>query len=181
MKYKNISALTSALSILILCPGLVRACACGCGIFEVGTGTMLPEGKGGLVYFEYDFQDQNINYNGSSRAPAENNNDKEIRTSFFTAGFQYMFDRSWGIQAELPIDYRNFRNGSDALGGQIVSNNWASLGDIRVQGIYTGFFPDMSAGLTFGSSFPPAITHTTMRFTTSTATPNSAPEASTHS
>jgi hypothetical protein len=132
----------------------IYACACGCGIFEVGTSSMIPSGKGGTAYFEYDFQDQNKNWSGSSRAPAADNEDKEIRTSFFTAGIQYMFDRSWGIQAELPLDYRYFETTGGATGNEIVANTWAALGDIRVEGIYTGFFPDMSAGVTFGFKLP---------------------------
>jgi hypothetical protein len=132
----------------------IYACACGCGIFEVGTSSMIPSGKGGLVYFEYDFQDQNINWSGSSRAPAADNDDKEVRTSFFTAGIQYMFNRKWGIQAEVPLDYRYFETTGGATGNEIVGNNWAALGDIRIEGIYTGFFPDMSAGVTFGFKLP---------------------------
>lgn len=132
----------------------IYGCACGCGIFEVGTSSMLPVGRGGMVYFEYDFQDQNVNWSGSSRAPAADNDDKEIRTSFFTAGVQYMFDRKWGIQAELPIDYRYFETTGGATGSEIVGNTWPALGDIRLEGIYTGFFPDMSAGVTFGFKLP---------------------------
>ena len=132
----------------------IYACACGCGIFEVGTSSMLPTGTGATVYFEYDFQDQNINWSGSSRAPAADNDDKEIRTSFFTAGLQYFFNRNWGIQAELPLDYRYFETTGGATGTEIVGNTWAALGDIRVEGIYTGFFPDLSAGVTFGFKLP---------------------------
>ena len=132
----------------------IYACACGCGIFEVGTSSMLPEGIGGTVYFEYDFQDQNINYSGSSRSPAADNPDKEIRTSFFTAGIQYMFNRSWGIQAEVPARLSILRNDRRRTGSEIVGNTWAALGDIRIQGIYTGFFPDMSAGVNFGFKLP---------------------------
>jgi hypothetical protein len=132
----------------------IYACACGCGIFEVGTSSMLPSGAGGMVYFEYDFQDQNINWSGSSQAPAADNDDKEDRTDFFTAGIQYMFNRSWGIQAELPLDYRYFETTGGATGTEIVGNTWAALGDLRVEGIYTGFFPDMTAGVTFGFKLP---------------------------
>ena len=135
-------------------PRIGWACACGCGIFEVGTSSMFPHGAGGMVYFDYDFQDQNINWSGSSRAPAEDNPDKEIRTSFITAGVQYMFNRDWGIQGELPFDYRYFQTTGGATGNEIVSPTWWAMGDIRIEGIYTGFFPDMSAGVTFGFKLP---------------------------
>ncbi len=122
-----------------LAPKTGWACACGCGVFDVGTGLMLPEGAGGMVYVNYDYQDQDHNWSGTSSAPAANNGDKEIRTDFVTVGLQYMFDRSWGLQVEVPYDYRYFKTTGGASGSDIVALDWASLGDIRVEGIYTGF------------------------------------------
>lgn len=130
------------------------ACACGCGIFDVGTASMLPNGPGGMVWFEYAFQDQNENWSGSSRAPAADNDDKEIRTSFMTLGVQYMFSRSWGFQVELPTAYRYFKTTGGPTGDDIVSQDWPAMGDARVEGIYTGFFPDMSLGVQFGFKLP---------------------------
>lgn len=132
----------------------LTACACGCGIFDVGTSCMLPEGRGGTVYLEYDFQNQNHNWSGSSHAPAENNSDKAIRTNFLTAGLQYMVDEKWGFQLEVPYELRHFQTTGGASGNDDVSLNWGGLGDIRVKGIYTGFFPDLSAGVTFGFKIP---------------------------
>ncbi len=88
------------------------------------------------------------------RRPLANNGDKEIRTHFVTAGLQYMFDRSWGLQVEVPYDDRYFKTTGGASGNDIVSLDWASLGDIRVEGIYTGFSPDMSTGINFGFKLP---------------------------
>ena len=113
---------------------------------------MLPSGEGGMTFLQYAYQDQNHNWSGSSPAPAANNDDKEIRTDFVTFGLQYMFNRSWGVQAEVPYDYRSFRAKDDA--GDIVTRNWSQFGDVRVRGIYTGFFEDMSAGVTFGLKLP---------------------------
>jgi hypothetical protein len=137
-----------------LVPGEARACACGCGIFDVGTSSMLPDRAGGVLSFEDDFQDQGSNWSGSSKAPAADNPDKEIRTDFAIAGFQDMFNRSWGFQAELPTVTRYFRTTGGASGDDIVSLNWSALGDLRIKGIYTGFSPDMSSGLTFGFKLP---------------------------
>ncbi len=39
---------------------------------------------------------QNKNWSGTSKAPAANNDDKDIRSNFYTAGVQYMFNRDWG-------------------------------------------------------------------------------------
>ena len=88
----------------------------------------------------------------TSQAPAANNDDKEIETHFVTLGLQYMFNDKWGAQLELPYDYRHFK--TDDGSGNIVSRNWSQLGDIRVEGIYTGFFADLSAGVTFGLKLP---------------------------
>jgi hypothetical protein len=139
---------------VVLTPRIGWACACGCGVFDVGTGLMLPEGAGGIVYVDYDFQDQDRNWHDTSSAPAANNGDKELRTHFVTAGLQYMFDRSWGLKVEVPYDDRYFKTTGGASGSDIVSLDWASLGDIRVEGIYTGFSPDMSTGIDFGFKLP---------------------------
>ena len=136
----------------MLAPGVVHACACGCGVFDVGTSSMFPNGAGGMAFLQYDYQDQNRNWRGTSQAPAANNDDKEIQTHFVTFGLQYMFNRSWGIQAEVPCDFRHFKTKDNA--GDIVSRNWGQLGDIRIEGIYTGFMADLSAGVTFGVKLP---------------------------
>lgn len=137
-----------------LAPSIGRACACGCGVFDVGTGLMLPQGAGGMAYADYDFQDQDRNWSNTGPAPGANNGDKDIRTDFTTYGLQYMFNRSWGIQAEIPYDFRDFKTLGGLNGGQIVSLKWSCLGDIRLEGIYTGFSDDMSGGLTFGVKLP---------------------------
>jgi hypothetical protein len=136
----------------MLAPGVVHACACGCGVFDVGTSSMFPNGQGGMAYLQYDYQDQNHNWSGTSQAPAANNDDKEISTDFLTLGVQYMFNSSWGVQSEVPYDFRTFK--TDGGGGNIVTRNWSQFGDIRVEGIYTGFFADQSAGVTFGVKLP---------------------------
>jgi hypothetical protein len=144
----------ASLLAVVMAPSVGWACACGCGVFDVGTSSMFPEGPGGQVFLEYVYQDQTRNWSGTSEAPAANNPDKEIRTHFVIAGVQYMFDRNWGIQVEVPYDYRYFKTTGGNSGTDIVSLDWGALGDIRVQGIYTGFFPDMSAGITFGLKLP---------------------------
>jgi hypothetical protein len=98
-----------------------------------------------------------MNWHGSSRAPAENNSDKEIRTYFLTTGLQYMFNYDWGIQVEAPYNFRTFKTASidpNAPPGAVTSLSWSDIGDLRVKGIYTGFSPDLSSGLTFGLKLP---------------------------
>jgi hypothetical protein len=47
--------LVVAVFLLGLTPSLSWACACECGVFEVGTASLFPQGGGGTVWFEYDF------------------------------------------------------------------------------------------------------------------------------
>lgn len=145
--------------ILLLCgflflvlPELASACACGCGIFDVQTGNMFPTGAGGTVWAEYDFMNQNQNWSGTSSAPSADNGDKRIRTNFLTLGGQYMFNRDWGVMAEVPYWDRDFAT-ADSVGDVVGLHNGA-IGDVRVRGIYSGFSPDMSSGITFGLKLP---------------------------
>jgi hypothetical protein len=155
MKKKN-SALRllkvgGGMAVMALVPGSVWGCACGCGIFEVGGSSMFPEGSGGMLFQTYDFQNQNQNWSDSSKAPTINNNDKNITTSFLSTGVQYMFNRSWGVEGEIPFAYRSF---STLSGATPVALKWWSLGDIRLRGIYTGFSDDLSSGVDFGVKLP---------------------------
>ena len=136
----------------MLAPAMAHACACGCGVFDVGTSSMFPGSEGAMAFVQYAYQDQNRNWSGTSQGPAANNDDKEIQTDFVTFGLQYMFNWNWGIQVEVPYDFRYFKTLDDA--GNVVSRNWSQLGDARIEGIYTGFSPDMSAGITFGAKLP---------------------------
>lgn len=134
---------------MLFSPSLAWACACGCAVFDVGTSSLLPSGPGGTAYFEYDFLDQNMDWSGTSRAPASGDADKEIRTSFFFAGAQYMFNDSWGVMAEIPFADRLLR--TDVGSGTVVTFEHVALGDIRLMGVYSGFSPDMSSGILFGT------------------------------
>jgi hypothetical protein len=161
MKKRNLNSQIKKMSCgwlaVALVPGAAFGCACGCGVYEVATSSMLPEGPGGMAFLNYDFQDQNQNWSDSSKAPAANNDDKEIRTDFISAGVQYFFNRSWGIEAELPFAYRNFKTvtaNPNVPDGTLTSVNWFSLGDIRIHAIYTGFSPDLSSGLDLGLKLP---------------------------
>ena len=139
----------SALTLLtLLTPGTASACACGCGIFDVGTSSMYASHAGAMAFLEYDYMDQNRNWSGTSSGPVDNNEDKRIRTRFYTVGGQYVFNRSWGISIEVPYWQRDFQT-TDASGA-VVEFAHGAAGDMRIKGTYTGFSADMSTGLTFG-------------------------------
>lgn len=127
-------------------------CACGCGVYEVGTASLFPHGHGGTFWFEYDFQDQYLNWHATQIASAANNGDKRIRTHFLTLGGQYMFNRQWGVMLELPYAFRYFKSTADS--GKIFGTNFNTIGDIRIQGMYTGLSEDMSTGLLAGVKVP---------------------------
>jgi hypothetical protein len=139
--------------ILALLPSTSHACACGCGVFDVGTAAMFPQHSGVMGYLEYDYMDQDRNWSGSSRAPADNNEDKRILTRFMNAGLQYQFDRNWGVSVEVPYWHRYFQTVDEAT-GDIVDFTHGAVGDVRIKGRYTGFSPDMSTGITFGVKLP---------------------------
>jgi hypothetical protein len=129
------------------------ACACGCSVFDVGTSSMMPTGQGGMANIGYDYMNQDRNWAGSASALAANNGDKRILTSFIAAGVQYMFDRRWGVQVEVPVWNRSFT--TDVTGqSDIQTFDHTALGDIRLKGIYTGISADMSTGLIFGVKLP---------------------------
>jgi hypothetical protein len=154
MKNKKLSSavkISGGLLAGILTPGIVHACACGCGVFDVGGNSMFPNGQGGMAFAQYDYMNQNRNWSGSSTAPADNNDDKKLETHFTTLGLQYMFNDKWGAQLELPYDVRYFKGTDD---DNIASHTWSQFGDIKLEGIYTGFFADLSAGVTFGLKLP---------------------------
>jgi hypothetical protein len=144
----NLNKIGFAVMAAALAPSAAWGCACGCGVFDVATSSMLPQGPGGMFFVMYNYMDQNMNWSNGRPAPAANNGDSDIRTDFTTYGLQYMFNRDWGIQVELPYDFRHYQ----ANGGGATT--WSAFGDLRVEGYYTGFSPDMSAGVTFGLKLP---------------------------
>jgi hypothetical protein len=138
--------------IIAMVPGLAMACACGCGIFDVGTPSLIPNGSGGTVWLEYDFTNQYINWHATQPSSAGNNSDKQIKTNFLTAGAQYMFNRDWGAMITVPYTIRTFRT----LGGNnlVDQYNHANFGDVRIWGMYTGLLDDMSLGILAGFKLP---------------------------
>ena len=137
---------------LVLMPNIGWACACGCGVFDVQTSALFPTTAGGVSFLEVNYMDQNRNWSGAASAPAAANKDKEIRTEYFTAGLQYMFNRDWGVLAEVPVESRSFRTTTDE--GDLARYNHTALGDVRLKAIYAGFSEDMSSGLTLGLKLP---------------------------
>ncbi len=145
---------------IALTPSLGLACACGCSLFDVGTSSLIPTQKGGLVFAQYDYLEQNKNWHNSSRGDDANNEDKKITTRTITAGGQYMFNRQWGVMARAPYVERNLKSTmqNDEGDEMMATTSHNSIGDVKLTGIYSGFSADMSSGLIFGAKLPTGAT-----------------------
>ncbi len=132
------------------------ACACGCGIFNVGTSSLIPNGEGGTAFLQYDYMSQTRNWS-KTKSSNGHNHDRRIETQTVTAGMQYMFNRKWGAALRVPYVTRQVIN--QPHHGGMTYDRHSDVGDIRINGIYAGFFDDMSTGITFGLKLPTGSTN----------------------
>jgi len=140
-----------------LTPSLASACACGCGMFDVGMpGLALPSSQGGSLNLQQTFLDQNQAMQGSSKIPLSLSPDQRINTTFTNLNAQYQFSRDWGMMAMIPYWQRSFDTNANFGNGapQYVNSKANPLSDTRRRGMSTGFPPDMSSGLIFGANRP---------------------------
>ena len=77
----------------------------------------------GLLRVQLHRPDQN--WSGISAAPAANNSDKDIRTSFYNIGLMYLFNQDWGVMVNIPYWDRSFTTTTDAAG---------DIGNLRSRG-----------------------------------------------
>jgi len=150
-----------ALAASLAVPSVAFACACGCGVFDVGAGVLsaMPNSESGVsIWFRYNYMDQNQNWIHSSAGPASANSDKNLDTDFFFAGGEYMINTDWTVMAEMPFYHRSLTTTDDgtvfgAL-GSIYTGYVSAPGDLRLLAMYTGLSPDLSNGLGFGVKLP---------------------------
>ncbi|HTW33556.1 MAG TPA: hypothetical protein VMD53_02980 [Rhizomicrobium sp.] len=142
-------------------PEEAEACACGCGVFDVGANILsaMPSGANGAsVWFRYDYMDQDQNWEHGSKAPASDNQDKDINTSFYTVGGEYEINQNWTVLAELPVYGRQLETTDDGTvfgpAGGVYTGHLTDLGDMQLAATYTGFAPDQSSGVMFGVKLP---------------------------
>jgi hypothetical protein len=152
-KYSLTALLISSLLSPIFYSTEASACACGCGVLNVGTSSLIPNCEGGTAFLQYDQMDQTRNWQGENKS-SEHNHDKKIATQTVTAGAQYMFNRDWGAAIRIPYVIRYVESSHEDM--DTIKHR--DIGDIRVNGIYSGFFDDMSTGITFGLKFPTGAT-----------------------
>lgn len=137
--------------LLIFYSSNALACACGCGVMNVGTATLIPNCKGGIAFLQYDSMHQMRNWHNDSKSSLHNH-DRRIETQTYTAGAQYMFNQKWGGNIRVPLVTR-YKNEFDHDEGNLYARH-SDIGDIKLSGIYSGFFEDMSTGVTFGLKLP---------------------------
>jgi hypothetical protein len=146
---------------LSFAPALALACACGCGIFDVGGASgIMPGFEEGdySLYFRYDYMNQGTNWEGDSKAPRSDNQDKNINTSFYFTGAQWHVNPDWMLMAELPVYARHLTTTDDGTvqgpADSVYTGKMVSLGDLQLMADYTGLFADKLTGLIFGLKFP---------------------------
>lgn len=132
------------------------ACACGCGVLNVGTSSLIPNCEGGIAFLQYDNMHQVKNWH-KHKSSSGHNHDKRIETETLTAGAQYMFNRDFGASIRVPYVTRYKKELEHGVGD--VHTRHSDVGDIRLSGIYSGFFEDMSSGITFGLKLPTGSTN----------------------
>jgi len=113
---------------------------------------MMATSAGLRAFIIYDYMNQYKNWNGWRSAASDLNDDKTIRTNFYTLSMQDMVSREWGVMLEIPAWNRYFQTTDDA--GNLASVIHTSLADIRVLGMYTGISEDMSTAIEFGLKLP---------------------------
>ena len=134
-----------------------RACACGCGMFDVGMpGMGLPSAAGGSINIQDTYLNQDSAMQGSSRIPLSQSPDQKIQTNFLNLNAQYMFNHAWGVMLMVPYWQRSFYTNDNFGNGSpnVVNHAVHTLSDVRIMGMYTGFSEDMSTGLLFGLKLP---------------------------
>ncbi len=152
LTYKNIFIILLTAATILLLPSPSYACACGCNVFSVGGRWMMAISPGFRFFWTYNYMDQYQNWKGWNSAAPAFNQDKIIRSEFYSFNAMYTINRSWGIMAEAPVWNRFFQTIDD--NGSAASVNHLSLADVRLMGVYTGISEDMSIGLQFGLKLP---------------------------
>lgn len=140
-----------------LVPVAAQACACGCGMFDIGLpGLGLPDGTGGSFNLQATHLVQDEARAGTQRLPMAQSPDQKIQTDFLNANLQYNFNHDWGAMIMVPYWQRSFySNATFGSGAPFVTDaRTNTLADIRIMGMYTGLSPDMSTGLIFGLKLP---------------------------
>jgi hypothetical protein len=157
MRHSSIALLTAASLSLVAVDD--RACSsCGCTLnTDLGSQGALS-GSGWRVGLRYDLVDQDQLRSGDQAVgnpplPTGQEIEQRTRNAYTTVGIAYGFNRSWGIDVQIPwLDrfHTTYAPGDTALS----TSDSKSLSDVRVLARYSGFSPDLSTGILFGFKLP---------------------------
>lgn len=149
-------------SLLIASPAL--ACSsCGCTLSPIWENQGMTTQAGLRVDLRYDYINQDQLRHGSGVASSADvanalangsveETEQYTRNHYYTLGLDYMVNRDWGVNLQVPYVDRNHAT----LGLGDTSNTYShtqSLGDIKLIGRYQGLFPDAKTGLMLGMKF----------------------------
>lgn len=160
------------------------ACASGCGISNVGTSSIIPNSEGGTFFTQYDYIAQTRNWSGDSKSSNENHHQRietqtitlgtqymfnrdfgiNLRVPYVTRrftdqssghGFENHMAGAGGFQNQIAHEGHHHDDEEEhAAQSQRISRGNSSIGDIRISGIYSGLFNDMSTGFILGMKLP---------------------------
>jgi hypothetical protein len=161
--YARATGAAALFAFLSLSATQAQACACGCGIFDVGGVSNLMTDCSETpysVFFRYAYMNQNTNWRGSGKAPAADNGDQNINTSFYFFGGDARVAPNWAVHVEVPVFARHLTTTDDSQGtvtgtpDAIYTGKLVSFGDTMVMGTYTGMQPNAQTGISFGITLP---------------------------
>ncbi len=91
-----LSTTVTAITIAMI-PNMASACACGCGVFNLGLPGLPSTFYKTKISLQYDYMNQNETQHGSGLVSGNLSPDKQIETNFFNLNIQHMFNHQWGI------------------------------------------------------------------------------------
>jgi predicted porin len=144
------------LAAALLSSPAAHACACGCGLFDVGDGSDM--GNKATLWLRFSSLDQSDNHAGASNAPASDNKDQRINTQFYTLGADIRLNRNVSLTLEQPLYDRRFTTTDDgtyaASVGNMNTRHITALGDGMVKLSYLGALKSKALVLTLGVKLP---------------------------
>lgn len=153
------------LAAILIMPLEALACSsCGCTLSPVWENQGMSTQQGLRMDLRYDYVNQNQLRHGSGIASGTDianalaagtmaETEQFTQNHYYTLGADYMFNRDWGINLQLP--YIDRAHGTIGAGDTDTSySHTKSLGDIKLIGRYQGFFPDAKTGMMLGLKLP---------------------------
>ena len=149
----------------LLIPAQALACSsCGCTLSPVWENQGMSTQTGLRMDLRFDYINQDQLRHGSGVASntdiasalangTAGETERYTENHYYTLGADYMFNRYWGINLQIPYIDRD--HGTLNAGDTDSSySHTKSLGDIKLIGRYQGFFADAKTGMMLGLKLP---------------------------